>query len=314
MNVGVIGVGGVGGYFGGKICRAASSHQANVFFVARGAHLAAIRDKGLTLSTADEGNMVCSPLLATDNIDDLPTLDVCLLCVKSYDLHNVLLRLRHRLSPATLVVPLLNGVDVYERVREVIDSGVVFPACVYVGTHIEAYGKVTQKGGACKILLGPDPNNSAVVPDALFGLLGASSVNHAWFDDVYPEIWTKYIFIVSFALVTAAFDKTIGQIMESADLSRYARSVMEEVVSLARAKGVALSDAIVETTYRKGNDFPSETKTSFQRDVEQADKPDERDLFGGTVIRMGAASGIATPATQELYKRLEARKPLAAQP
>jgi 2-dehydropantoate 2-reductase len=314
MNVGVIGVGGVGGYFGGKICHAASRHQAKVFFVARGRHLAAIRDHGLILSTADEGDMVCRPLLATGNIDDLPALDVCLLCVKSYDLHNVLLRLRHRLSPASLVVPLLNGVDVYERVRGVIDSGVVFPACVYVGTHIEAHGKVTQKGGACKILLGRDPNNSAVVPDALFGLLGASNVKHEWFEDVYPEIWTKYIFIVSFALVTAAFAKTIGQVMESADLSRYARSVMAEVAGLARARGVALPEAIVETTYRKGNDFPPATKTSFQRDVEQAGRPDERDLFGGTVIRMGAASGIATPAAQELYERLQARKPLPAQP
>jgi 2-dehydropantoate 2-reductase len=312
MNVGVIGVGGVGGYFGGKICHAASGHQAKVFFVARGRHLAVIREKGLILSTADEGDMVCRPVLATDNIDDLPTLDVCLLCVKSYDLHSLLLRLRDRLSPATLVVPLLNGVDVYERVREVIDTAVLFPACVYVGTHIEAYGKVTQKGGACKILIGRDPRNSTVVPDALFALLRASNVNHAWFEDVYPEIWTKYIFIVSFALVTAAFDKTIGEVMASPELGGYARAVMEEVAGLARAKGVALPEAIVETTYRKGNDFPPETKTSFQRDVEQADKPDERDLFGGTVMRMGTALGIATPATQELYGRLAARKPLPA--
>ncbi len=312
MNVGVIGVGGVGGYFGGKICHAASRHQAKVFFVARGMHLAAIRDHGLILSTADEGDMVARPVLATDNIDDLPALDVCLLCVKSYDLHDVLLRLQHRLSPVTLVVPLLNGVDIYERVREVVDRAIVFPACAYVGTHIEAYGKVTQKGGACKILLGRDPQNSAVVPDALFELLCASNVKHEWFEDVYPEIWTKYIFIASFALVSAAFDKTLGQVMASADAGRYARSVMEEVVSLARAKGVALPEAIVETTYRKGNDFPPETKTSFQRDVEQADKADERDLFGGTVIRMGAALGVTTPVTQELHERLQARKPLPA--
>ncbi len=312
MNVGVIGVGGVGGYFGGKICHVASGHEARVFFIARGAHLAAIREKGLLLSTADEGDMVCTPFLATDNMDDLPVLDICLLCVKSYDLHDTLLRLRPRLSPASLVVPLLNGVDVYERVREVVGTAVVFPACVYVGTHIEAYGKVTQKGGACKILLGRDPNNSAVVPEGLFALLRAGNVNYQWFEDVYPEIWTKYIFIAAFALVTAAFDRTIGEVMGSAELGTYARSVMEEVAALAKAKGVALPGAIVETTYRKGNDFPPETKTSFQRDVEQADKPDERDLFGGTVIRMGAALGIPTPVTQELYERLRARKPLPA--
>ncbi len=312
MNVGVIGVGGVGGYFGGKICHAASRHEAKVFFVARGRHLAAIREKGLLLSTSDEGDMVCSPVLATDDIDDLPTLDVCLLCVKSYDLHDALLGLQHRLSPATLVVPLLNGVDVYERVRAVLDTPIVFPACVYVGTHIEAYGKVAQKGGACKILLGRDPKNGMVVPEGLFSLFRASNVKHEWFEDVYPEIWTKYIFIASFALVTAAFDRTIGQVMASAELGRYARSVMAEVVALARAKGVALPEAIIETTYRKGNDFPPETKTSFQRDVEQADKPDERDLFGGTVMRMGTTLGIATPATQELYEKLQARKPLPA--
>ena len=89
MNVGIIGVGGVGGYFGGKICRLASMNDANIFFVARGEHLDEIRKKGLHVSTATEGEWICSPTMATDRIDELPILDICLLCVKSYDLKNV---------------------------------------------------------------------------------------------------------------------------------------------------------------------------------------------------------------------------------
>src|SRR5512133_3463805 len=117
MNIGIIGVGGVGGYFGGKICRLVS-HDINVYFVARGGHLEEIRKHGLHVSTTSEGEWVCKPTLATDCIDDLPVLDTCLLCVKSYDLKNVVSQLQNRVSASTLIIPLLNGIDIYDRIRE----------------------------------------------------------------------------------------------------------------------------------------------------------------------------------------------------
>ena len=224
---------------------------------------------------------------------------------------NVILRLQGNISPNTLIVPLLNGIDIYERIREDLNTALVFPACVYIGTHIETYGKVTQQGGARKILLGHDSSQVGSVPHQLFNLFDTSFILYEWFDDVYPEIWTKYVFIAAFGLVTASFDKTIGQVMESNELGHYIISVMSEIVALSRGKGINLPDTIIADSYKKGLDFPHETKTSFQRDVERSDKQDERDLFGGTILRLGKQLAVETPVTQELWGILNRRKPLS---
>jgi 2-dehydropantoate 2-reductase len=306
----VVGIGGVGGYFGGKLCRSASRIEADIYFVARGQHLAEIRKNGLQVSTATEGDWVCHPTLATDCIEDLPVMDVCLVCVKSYDLKPVVQQISTKMTDGTAIVPLLNGVDVYERIREELHIARVFPACVFIGTHIAAYGKVEQQGGACKILIGSDPQSSGVVPNQLLQQLAMSDIQYQWFDDVSPALWSKYVFIAAFGLVTASFDKTIGEVMESSHLSAYTRAVIAEIVELSQKKGVALSPNIVSETYEKGREFPFDTRTSIQRDVELMDKPDERDLFGGTILRLGQQLGVATPKTQELWDMLSQRKPL----
>jgi len=310
MNIGIIGAGGVGGYFGGKICKEALSQGTKVYFVARGKHLDEIRKKGLHVSTTAEGDWVCNPTSATDHIEELPVLDVCLLCVKSYDLKNVVMQLGDKVSDSTLIIPLLNGIDIYERIRDNLHPAVVLPACVYVGTHIETFGKVTQNGGACKILLGNDPQQATIVPDSLFELFRTSRINYEWFENVYPEIWGKYVFIASFGLVTATFDKTLGQVVESRSLSDSVLSIMNEIVGLSRKIGINLPETIIMDSYQKGYNFPYETKTSFQRDFENVHKPDERDLFGGTILRLSKRLDIDTPVTQKLWNILNERKPL----
>jgi ketopantoate reductase len=84
---------------------------------------------------------------------------------------------------------------------------------------------------------------------------------------------------------------------------------MQEIAALARKKGVVLPADIVEESYQRGNNFAYKTKTSFQRDFEQADKPDERDLLAGTILRLGTELGVETPVTRELWRLLEQRKP-----
>lgn len=307
MNIGIIGVGGVGGYFGGKICH--HLERSKPYFIARGKHLEEIRKKGLHLTTADEGEIVCYPRLATDDFNSLPVLDICFLCVKVYDLHDVLLQLKSKVSPNTQIVPLLNGVDIYERVRNVLHEGKIFPACVYVGTHIQHPGKVIQKGGSCIIHFGKDPVDPIFVPEEVLQVFQTANIGHNWLEDAGLEIWKKYLFIAPFALVTAAFEKTIGEAMSSKKLKSYIRALIIEIASLAASKGIKLMKTIVDETMAKGNEFPFETKTSLQRDVELRDKPDERDLFGGTVLRMGKQLGLSTPVTQEIFEKLNVLKP-----
>jgi len=293
MNIAVIGIGGVGGYYGGKLTQLLKDDgQVKIYFIARNQHLNEIKRNGLRLDT-DEGQIICLPTLATDIISELPQIDFCLLCIKSYDLADALIQLKPKITNKTTILPLLNGVDIYERIRAIIQNGIVFPACVYIGTHIEKPGKVIQRGGAGKIFLGKDPNNDCMDP-AVFDLLQKSKIKYNWTDNPYTEIWTKYIFIASYGMVTAYSNKTVGEVMQSEMLSGYVKNIMSEIYQIALAKQVLLPQTTIDDSYERGKRFPFDAKTSFQRDYENKDKPDERDIFGGTIIRLGKQLGIKT--------------------
>jgi 2-dehydropantoate 2-reductase len=309
LNIGIIGTGAVGGYFGSKLCRLIPAQGGNVYFIARGQHLDAIRQNGLSVKTAAEGNWICHPTLATDDFTKLPVLDVCLVCVKAYDLPDVSRKLRQCVSESTAIIPLLNGIDIYERMRAELDVARIFPGCTYIGVHIDAPGEIAQRGGDSRILFGRDSREPEFKPQFIFELFDQSSIGYEWLEDISAALWRKYIFIASLGLVLTAFDKTLGQVMETPRLSDYVQAVMEEITALARKKGVDLPADIVDQCYEHGRDFAYKTKTSFQRDFEQAGKPDERDLLAGTILRLGRQSGTETPATRELWHLLERRKP-----
>jgi 2-dehydropantoate 2-reductase len=307
MNIGVIGVGGIGGYYGGKLTRLIEIDPAmKVYFIARGQHLEEIRKNGLLLDT-DEGEFICKPTYATDNFSELPVLDLCLVCVKSYDLDNAMLSLRGKVASHTMILPLLNGVDIYERIRTRISDGIVLPACVYIGTHIEKPGKVTQRGGTCVVHFGHDPERKDF-NKGIFNLFDTSGIKYIWYDNPYPEIWNKFLMIAPFGLVTANYDKTFGEILQSDELSRHAENIMKEIVSIAKVKGIDLPQNIVAETFNKAKKFPPDTRTSFQRDFENMMKSDERDLFGGTILRMGLELGISTDATRIIYDSIQKKK------
>lgn len=311
MNqIGVIGVGGVGGYFGGKLCHLQDpSGESSVSFLARGAHLRAIQEAGLQLSSEADGELLCKPGLATDNFQELPPLDLCLLCVKEFDLAAVLDRLAPRIHERTVILPLLNGVDVPERIRARIQQGIVLPACVYVGTHIERPGRVVQRGGACRIYCGPDSSRPGFDPGPLLDTFARAGIRCEWTPAVQQEIWKKFSFICAYGLVSAAYASTLGGILEDPRLTSLARGVIAEVVAVARASGVVLPLDIESVSFEKARTFPPSAKTSFQRDFEQSGRPDERDLFAGSLLRLGSRRGIDTPVTRALSVRLDAIKP-----
>jgi len=309
-SIGIIGVGGVGGYFGGKLCHVQKNGSGfSITFVARGEHLRAIQESGLLLSSEDDGDLLCKPSLATEDFRRLPRLDLCLICVKEFDLPAILPRLEPLTNDETIVLPLLNGVDVYSRVRNVIKKGIVLPACVYVGTHIERPGKVFQKGGACKILFGPDPLRRNFVPDEVIKLFDQAGIKSEWTLNIQAEIWKKFIFICAYGLVSAAYSKALGEILEDDLLRSHAQMIMMEAVSLAKGSGVSLPEDIAEASLLKARSFPFEAKTSFQRDFERLDKNDERDLFAGSMIRMADKLGIDVPRTRVISTMLAKRKP-----
>jgi 2-dehydropantoate 2-reductase len=213
LNVLVLGIGGVGGYFGGMLARHYSADAekrgpekaAKVIFVARGAHLEAIREQGLLLNTSERSGLVCRPRDATDRIEALEQPDLCLVCVKGYDLEEVSRRLSPVVTEHTVVMPLLNGVDIRERIRKQVKTGLVLPACVYVSASIDRPGVVTQMGMTGVLICGKDPDHPGYEPASVVEFFEQAGISVQYKEDAYPAIWEKYLFIASFGLVTANY-------------------------------------------------------------------------------------------------------------
>jgi 2-dehydropantoate 2-reductase len=203
-----------------------------------------------------------------------------------------------------VVIPLLNGVDIYDRIRQHLSKGIVLPSCVYVGTHIESPGIVFQKGGNCRILTGKDPQNPDIFPRDLLELFKSADIAISWEKNVEISIWTKFMFIAGYGLVAALYEKTLGQIMDSNEMSQQVIGIMKEIYITAIALGIQLESKVVDDSYNKARQFPYETKTSFQRDIELKGKINEGDLFGGAIIRYGNSLAIATPITNDVYTQL----------
>jgi 2-dehydropantoate 2-reductase len=308
-QIAVIGIGGVGGFVGAKLAALGErDSKYQVSFIARGAQLEAIRGEGIRLD-AEEGKIVGRPSLATERIADLPLLDYCFICVKGQSLNEVLNQRKGKLNDSTVIIPLLNGADIYERVRSVITEGYVHPAGIYISSFVQAPGHVVQIGPVSSIFLGKEPGQTrddrSVLP-----ILEAAGIKYMWKDDPFVEIWNKYIFIAPFGLVTAREGKTLGEVFQSPEDLAETKAVMAEVVALAKAKGICLPETIIDDTLTKAAKFPPTTRTSFQRDMELRERPDERDLFGGTILRLGKQLGIPTPHAEKLYQAILRKKPL----
>lgn len=305
INILICGIGGVGGYFGGVIAHKLSQldiKEYNVYFLARGQHLKEIREHGLELHTSDNETLVCTPTLASDNINDFPPPDLCLLCVKSYDLDDLVNILKYIITENTVIIPLMNGIDIYERIRANLKIGIVLPTCVYVGSHVEKPGLVIQRGNPGFFRFGSDPKYPDFNPRILQEFLNKMGIKSEWKDNPYISIWEKYLLVASFGLVCAHTGQTMGGVIYDDNHINVIKGLMKEIILIAEKKGIqSLSKTIIEETIEFCKDYP-DIKPSYQRDIEKGRK-NEGDLFGGTIIRLGKSLGIPTPVTSSIYKK-----------
>jgi len=307
LNVCVIGVGGVGGYFGGKLAHAFSSNSdssVSVFFVARGKHLGAIRENGLIVKSPEFGTITCNPTLATDRISELPQIDFFLIAVKGYDLMEAATSMRDHVKENTMILGPLNGADIQEKLRIKVHTGIILPSCVYISSHIEEPG-VVHTGKPGKFIFGRDPAYPDYIPHEIFRLFQKSSIDYEWKEDASPTIWEKYIFIASFSLISAYYNRTLGEILGEPSLKKEVIGIMNEINSIALKKKIQLPDGIVDLSLKKATMFPPGTQTSLQRDISQKKGKSELELFGGTILFLGKEMGIPTPTTRKICQELE---------
>lgn len=307
MHVVIYGAGGIGGFLAGKIgplFNKPGSGVDTLSIVARGEHLQAIQSRGLTYRDPENNERTVFPSMATDATGRLSWADIIFICVKGYDLENAVESVSRIVGTNTLVLPLLNGADIYDRVREILPKGTVLPGAIYISSSISAPGIVSHTGGKGLIITGSEPGSSMEQPAVLKGLFEGAGIPYEWHPDPLPAIWGKFVFIAPFCLATAVAARTIGEVCGDPQLNGDVREMIAEAARVAEAAGVHLPEDIVDQTMKKAESFPPDTKTSFQRDIEKHKAQDERDLFGATIMRLGKKLGVETPVTERYHTAL----------
>lgn len=303
MRIAIVGIGGVGGYFGGKLAREyENSGDHEIIFIVRGEHLKAIKKNGLQLFTR-EGNYIARPALAMDNPAQAGIFDLVFFCVKSYSLESSALALKANINKNTIVIPLLNGVNIAQILSAVLPGADVIKGFAYIASVIEKPGIVRQTDGSCKLFFGTDTPLTQKYKYVL-DILVQAKIKAELTDKISSAMWTKFVLICPLAGLTAATGKTFGAIIEDANLKNKLRKMFQEVKSIADARKIELPNDIVDKTLESIGRFAYDTKTSMQVDRERG-KDTEIDIFTRYIIESGKELSIPTPLHNEIYSQLK---------
>lgn len=293
MRVAVIGSGGVGGYVGGRLAQA--GHE--VVFLARGAHLDALRSNGLRVQSTD-GDFDLPSVNATDQFGELGAADLFLFTVKTYDSESAAAALKPLVRPGSTVLTVQNGIDNHERIDAILGEGVALPGTIRIETSIAEPGVIahTSKGAITRFgELGAGGSGSERV-ETLRAAFAEAKLNVAVPEDMRAELWDKFLFIVPFAGLTTLTRAPIGEILASEELTATLAQLLAEAAAVAKAEGVDFGDDVVQKRLGWMRRLHPEFKSSMQRDLERG-KLLEIDALAGAVARLGAKHGIPTPVT-----------------
>jgi 2-dehydropantoate 2-reductase len=303
MRIAVIGAGGVGGYFGGLLAWAGH----DVVFLARGAHLRAIRARGLRIEAFTE-TFTIAPANATDDAEEVGPVDLIMLCTKTYDLPAAVEQMRPLIGPNTAILTLQNGIDSPDLVAASYGPELLLPGVVYCEVAVKEPGVIFQGAPIRRLIFGEI--GGAITPRArtIADAFAATGVDVTLSSNVLGALWGKFCFICGMSGVTTLTRRAVGPILEDAEAQLLLRTVVEEARAVAVARGVSFEVDPVEAGLATFARFPAEAKSSMQRDFERGARL-EIEALNGAIVRLGRALGIPTPANQAIYAALRLAQP-----
>ena len=294
MKIAIIGTGGVGGYFGGKLAQAGFE----VSFLARGKHLEALQKQGLTVKSIS-GDFHLPTVKASDDIHQLGKVDLVLLGVKAWQVKDLAKDLKAILHKNSIILPLQNGVLAFEELAQFIPKTQILGGLCRIISKIEAPGIIHHLGVTPTIVFGE--MNAATSPrteqiKAIFDQAGIKSKISA---DIQADLWKKFIAICVSGLL-AVSKTTYGELRELPETRQMMLDLLDEIYQLSQAAGIQIEANFLEKTVSFIDSFPHQSTSSLTRDV-WAGKPSEIEYQNGTVVRLGKQYGVPTPINQFVY-------------
>ena len=293
MKIAIFGSGGVGGYFGARLAAAGNE----VHFIARGKHLAAMREHGLTIENEPQGDIHVAKVHATEDPATIGPVDLVILSVKLWDTEAAAQQIRPLVGPHTAVLSLQNGVIKDNILRREFGEQAVLGGVCYVATNISKPGTIHQTGTMQRIVIGEYAGGSSERTKVLLAALIASGVTAELSDDVRRSIWEKFVFLVALSATTTSMRSTLGPIRTNPQTRAFFLDLLRENVAVGRAHGVALPADYAESRIPFLDGLPATMTSSMHHDLERGNRLEVEWLSGG-VVKLGKEKGVPTPCNR----------------
>ncbi len=298
MRIAVIGAGGVGGYFGGKLAQAGF----DTTFIVRGATLDALRANGLRVDSAN-GDFALERVQATNDPSSIGVVDAVLVCVKAWQMRDAIANIAPMIGPDTIVVPMENGIDAPDVLRASLDERNVVGGLCAIVSFVVAPGHIKHAASEPVVMFGELDNRSSARTQALRDAFTKAGVKAEIPPDIHRSMWTKFLFITPLSGIGALTRVPVGKWRAMPEVRAIVDEMLRELIDVATARGIDLGDDAFEKTWQRYDALAPASTASLQRDVMDG-KPSELDAQLGAVVKLGDAAGVATPVTRFVYHAL----------
>ena len=292
MKIAVMGSGGVGGYFGGRLAKAGY----DITFIARGAHLAAMREHGLKIESSS-GDIHVPHVKVTDDPATIGTVDLVMFCVKLADTETAARSVKPLFGPGTGIVSFQNGVQKDEILRREFGDKAVMGGVGYVATAIARPGVIKHTGTMQRLVFGEYDGKRSARAEYLLEACKHAGINAELSEDIRRSIWEKFVFLVGLSGTTTTIRLPIGPIRENPHSRAFLFDIIQEAVTVGRAHGVNLPEDYAQVRLAFCDGLPAEMTSSMHHDLDRGN-PLEVGWLSGGVVDLGAAVGVPTPANR----------------
>jgi 2-dehydropantoate 2-reductase len=299
MRIAVVGAGGVGGGFGAALAKAGAS----VVFIARGAHLAAMKAAGLKIQ-GGRGETHVMPTEATDDPATVGAVDIVLFCVKLWDVESAGAHIKPLIGPDTAVIPLQNGIDAAERLIPILGRNAVMGGVAQISASIAAPGVIQQVGTFMRMIFGELNGNRSKRAEDFLALCLKAGFDATLSEQILTELWMKFVLLATNASVTALARQPIGRLRDDPDVRPVMIAAFRETIDVGRARGIALPTDALEKILAFVGHAPPAMKASMALDLERGNRL-ELPWLGGKVVELGRELGVATPTHSLMYAMLK---------
>jgi len=299
MRIAIVGTGGIGAPLGASL---ATTGQ-DVFFLARGAHLTAMRANGLRVE-GDRGETVVRPVQATDDPAVIGPVDLVLFCVKLWDVETTGEQIRPLIGSETAVIPLQNGIDASERLLPILGAAHVLGGVAWVSGSIVAPGVVRQSGTHHRIIFGELDGQITPRLERICDVCRAAGIEAVASSDIQRDRWEKFIAMVAVSGPCALTRRPIGDLRDDPDIAPLIDDAMQEAVDVGRSCGVQFAPNVLDPSRAMIRGAPSNLMPSLAVDLRAGNKL-ELPWLAGRVVQLGAAYGVPTPVNRVVYAALK---------